>query len=477
MNFTIKEYKGFKYVCENEDSEKRLVEYIDSLGENPIELPSVSQENYECWKCEYDFSGVKYLELPLSIKNIGKCVFAQSKIENLVADGVEHVDELAFYQTRNLEKVSLANCKSLVSLDPETGEPTEFSDCFNHSCVSELYIPNVEVVGRYCFYDMPKIKSLELPNVVHIESHSIFGCENLARIDLSSITHLPISAITMNEKLDVLKLSKLETASVFAMYGNGDAKLPFGVNLQSFECVDGIIDTDKLIIASAKREKISYMYEYKGFKFNLVETAGEKEFDAVVKQIDRWLDMGIIDKSPNIDANESGHETMFAVKDIYIPNQITAIDDYAFSKCYGLSSVVAPAVKVVGEHAFYCDGELRYVDLQKCETITHDAFNGAGCNYADQVDSVGDIAKIFIPEARQIGLHAFWFSGYRVVLAPECEMVDVAAFEENAVLQVIWLKNAKANAFIGNKMLKCAYINDKKIVLTDISDNDDQPKN
>ncbi len=450
----IKTYKGFGYSTDSKEAEARLKNYIDSLGEEPSELPDVSEENYSAWHCDYDFAGVKLLVLPTSIKRIGKCVFAQSKIENVIADGVELIDELAFYNTEDLMMVRARECKKLAATT-ENGTLTSGSDAFNHSAVRELELPSVEYVGRYAFYDMPYIERLDLPSVRVLEPHAIYGCERLKNVSMANLARAGYSIVTMNENLEGIDCPSLLERDRLAFHSNGSCKvsMPAGAYRTEVAGSNEHLDYSADILEEARRqENINYDYNYKGFCFNLVDSLAPSKREEVRRrletEIDRWVDMGEIDDSKNKNANESGHDALANVKDIYVPARVRKIGDYAFAKCYELESIVAPAVWQVGDHAFYCDGAVRYVDLPKCVVLENDAFNGTGCDVASK--SEGTYSKIFIPEVKGIGRHAFWQTGFRVVEAPNCIKLRRTAFEENEVLQRIVVKKIASPLCVNN---------------------------
>lgn len=446
----MKEYKGFWFECESKEAEDALIAYIDSLGDLPDELPNVGEENYANWRCDYDFDGVKMLVLPESIKRIGKCVFAQSKIQNLVAEGVVHIDELAFYNTKVLESVSAPNCEMLISTDLETGELTEFSDCFNHSHVRVLNLPKVEVVGRYCFYDMPNIVELNLPRAHTMLSHSVYGNPNLKGLMISSVKNAPSSLVTMNPRLQRIDVSGLQSASATSFYGNG-------VELDLGEGYQGLSSDEKLTMQEQsklqEREVFEYDYSYNGFHFNLVDGLSEQEIMLTLlnlqKEIDVWVEQAQIPDSENMNTNESGHDCLANVKDIFVPDKIYSIGNYAFAKMYALESVIAPSVKIIGDHAFYCDSAVRYAEFGDCEKLTADAFNGMSYDYLESEV----MPKIFIPKVKSVGKHAFWQTGFVLIDMPACENVEISAFDENGALKKVIVARAGELAFIDNPVL------------------------
>lgn len=466
-------YKGFQYVCRDAKCEEKLRAYIDWLGDNPTELRDVSPSNYDSWHCDYDFEGVSYLALPQNIKRIGKCVFAQSKIEELRADGVEQIDELAFYNTKELKKVSAKNCKYLLTTD-ENGQFTDGSDAFNHSCVEVLELSSVERVGRYAFYDMPNISSLDLSSLVDMEPYAVYGTR-LQTLNLGNLDHAKTSIVRNNERLSEIRATKLQTMDQKAFDGfyvlsgqktrqKSNIIMPAGVKISQVEQPEFVLPYNKNVVNNSRiRESFDYEFEYKGFKFNVAEGFDKQwVYDGMKSFIDKCLTVEVkfkqlsygITASSNRDNDESAEDIFKALKDIYIPDYVKNIGDYAFSKCYGLESVVAPGVTLVGDHAFYCDGGLRYIDLPNCRVLTHDSFNGTAYDYAfAQDDSVQ--AKIFLENVEFAREHAFWQTGFRVIEMPKARISerDGVIFDENPVLQRLVVSSCESDNVLNNPQL------------------------
>ena len=119
---------------------------------------------------------------------------------------------------------------------------------------------------------------------------------------------------------------------------------------------------------------------------------------------------------------------------------------------------MAPGVIEVRDHAFYCDGALRYVDLPSCKYLAHDSFNGAAYDYAeDQLKNPEKVlAKIFLPNVVYVYEHAFWQTGFRVVEMPDVQTFvgDGVVFDENLVLQYVSCRFADGRCFVHNPQLR-----------------------
>ncbi len=84
----------------------------------------------------------------------------------------------------------------------------------------------------------------------------------------------------------------------------------------------------------------------------------------------------------------------------YVKNEessykVTAIGDYAFSKCYDLTSVVIPNTVInIGKYAFYYCNKLNFISIpENVTTIGNDAFNDLQCIYIVIPESVISIGR------------------------------------------------------------------------------------
>jgi hypothetical protein len=435
-NKAFEKYLGFSFKCESEDAKARLKNWIDSLGENPTELCDVSEENIENWCADFNFDGVQTLVLPTTIKKIGKCVFAQSQLENLIADGVESLDELAFYNTKKLQSVLLPNCTSLSA------------DCFNHSHIKALSLPKVCSVGRYCFYDMPNITKIDLPSLTSIEPYAIYGNACLQAVGLGHLEHADFAIVTMNPNLERISAKELLTRDTLAFHSNStDCELQTAADTKiTSVAVKPRTHNHSAVSMSLQPENFEYKYSYNGFKFNLVKSLSSEQEKIVENAIKRELDKckGFVPQGENAEENESAADCFKFLKDIFVPAEIKSIGDYAFSKCYSLESFVGLGVEEIGDHAFYCDEILRYVEVPNCTKLKDDAFNGAGCSCADDV-----VTKIIALNVESVGKHAFWQTGFVCLNMPKCTHISTTAIEENERLQALCVasfdcKNAAA---------------------------------
>lgn len=101
-------------------------------------------------------------------------------------------------------------------------------------------------------------------------------------------------------------------------------------------------------------------------------------------------------------------ENKSTLKEIYLPDYLTNISQYAFRNCPALSVVLARGVTSIGNDAFYNCNKLSEFDLSKVRTISQNAFYG--CSQFNPTD----LSSVY-----SIGSSAFYNTAIREVIIPE----------------------------------------------------------
>ena len=146
------------------------------------------------------YSGIKEAVLPNGIKIIGKEAFEYGNIISIIIpEGVETIDNYAFYCCEKLKSVTLPNtirkigdgafwkCEQLASIViPEGVESIgvyAFSECKKLETVT---LPNtIKTIGEYAFYKCEQLTGIIIPEGVEtIEPHAFSNCKNLKSVTL-----------------------------------------------------------------------------------------------------------------------------------------------------------------------------------------------------------------------------------------------------------------------------------------------------
>ena len=334
---------------------------VISIGEEAFhycyDLTSVEIGNSVTSIGEYAFSncnGLTSVEIPNSVISIGEYAFlACSGLTSIeISSGVTSIGDGAFYSCLALTSIDVDEeneyyCSSdgvLFDKDidtlicypagktdesytvPETVtiiEDYAFSYCYD---LTSVVIGNsVTSIGKRAFYGCNGLTSVEIPNsVISIGEYAFGSCNGLTNVEISN------SVISIGECafFACSGLTSIEISSGVTSIGDG----------AFYSCFDlTSIDVD---------EENEYYCSSDGVLF-------DKDIDTLI-----CYPAGKTDESYTV------------------PETVTIIEDYAFSYCYDLTSVViGNSVTSIGEKAFYrCDG-LTSVEIPNSVTsIGEEAF-------------------------------------------------------------------------------------------------------
>ena len=143
-----------------------------------------------------------------------------------------------------------------------------------------------------------------------------------------------------------------------------------------------------------------------------------------------------------------------SLREVLLPETVTAIGSYAFYDCRNLESVDLGNAKIIGDYAFYRCSSLGYIDLSGITTIGNSAFRI--CSSLDNIDlsgvaSIGSdafedctsLTSIDLTSATSIGGDAFYdCSNLRAVtLCDELSVISDDVFRNTAIETITLPKN------------------------------------
>lgn len=152
--------------------------------------------------------------LPVAVKKV------------ILKNGINEINEKAFYGYENLEKVEIPN--SVTNIE---------NHAFYRTGLKEINIPqNVKSIGAYAFA-YTNLEEINIPdNINNIEQGAFEGCTNLENVTLpKSITEINESTFSKCIKLSNIKLDNIKKISDYAFSETGlqEINLPDEIELTS----------------------------------------------------------------------------------------------------------------------------------------------------------------------------------------------------------------------------------------------------
>ena len=398
-----KNYKSENGLLLSKDG-KTLIQGVNGDVTIPNGVTSIGQEAFD------DCSGLKSVTIPNSVTSIGKRAFSRCRgLKNvIIPDSVTNIGFFAFadcsaflYDTR-IHGVELVDGWAVGHnyKDPPFGS---------------LDLTGVRGVGELAFVFCRELESVTIPNsVTSIGEDAFYGCSRLKSVTIPD-------SVTSIGKRAFNNCSELKLILVAA--GNKNYKSVNGLLLSKDgkTLIQGV-NGDVTIPSSVTRIE-DYAFDWcEGLKSFSVEF-GNNNFKTVA---------GLL-------LTKDG-ETLVSVPDgirgsVVIPNSVTHIGAYAFSRCWRLRSVTIPdSVTTIGDHAFeMChvfDGvtipsgvrSIGSYAFSQCSGLENATIpNGVTSIERNAFSSCSELKTVTIPDSvTTIGQEAFEYcSGLKSVVIPE----------------------------------------------------------
>lgn len=266
---------GMKFVIDTETNQVSLTSVeigVDSLF-IPEKIMFEGKEYAVTTLVNHDWSGVRFVEVPSSLKSLPKGCFSYE--EDLV--GVKFSSSLAslgsccFEMCRNLRDVELPSslttlndrcfngCSSLESLDIPASVTSLGNMCFcDCSSLKSVILPStVTSLGYACFLRCSNISEITIPASVTTLGNDCFGsCSKLQRVEIpSSVTSLGRSCFwccsSLTEVVIPSSVTSLEDQTFYDCSNLTDVEIPSSVTSLGSSCFQGCIRLRSLVIPSS----------------------------------------------------------------------------------------------------------------------------------------------------------------------------------------------------------------------------------
>lgn len=138
------------------------------------------------------FKGLRSMEIPDGVTNVGKYTFANSSLASItIPSSITKIGDRAFKNCDDLEKVNIANLSAWLKINfgdsNNENNPLAGAKLYlNGELVTDLVIPdNISSINDYAFYGCSSIKSVTIPETVSEIGVDAFACPNLKSVVLS----------------------------------------------------------------------------------------------------------------------------------------------------------------------------------------------------------------------------------------------------------------------------------------------------
>lgn len=278
------------------------------------------------------------VNLPQSVKKIGKYAFSLSAIERLTVDGAERYDNITAIGTG-----AFAHDGKLHEFVLPAKVTTVPDSCFyGVSSVAALSVPDhIEAIGRSAFDSCEGLRTVRIPvTVMSLGQRAFYGCKSLSEVYAMNTTPLPIDG-------EVFQYASQASLTVPDGYDSVYAAAPGWSDFADYHT--------QIIPVS-----VGDIFKMNGMTYQVLSDSAVKATYCKVE--------GKPDRTKIIAANMAGYEG-----EIVIPGRVTyqkkefavvELNDSAFYGAGNLASVVIEApVKKIGNHTFNDCGKLTSVTL------------------------------------------------------------------------------------------------------------------
>lgn len=290
------------------------------------------------------FANCTGLTIVTCASNPGEATFARcTNLTNVtLTEGVTDIGHAAFQNCRGLESISLP--KSVTNIGKSA-----FFGCG----LQYVSLPNsLKTIEEDLFYTCPNLKEISIPSsVTRIGSCAFYGCSSLSSITLAPSGTLTIGSMVIDD-CDALTSVYVKDLETWLRMEGGSQFYPYLYldNVKATGITDIVIpDGTTCLVNSA-------FYEWANLKSVTIPSSldsistysfkGCSSLEAVhIKDLAAWCKIKLASSkycNPLFTAKHlymNGQE----VKDLVIPDGVTAISKYAFGGCENLTSVTIPS--------------------------------------------------------------------------------------------------------------------------------------
>ena len=331
-------------------------------------------------------TGLTNIYIPNSVTSIGKGAFylCSGLTSVTIPDSVTTIGTATFYECTSLSSVTIPN--SIISIGNHA-----FTGC---SGLTNVLIPNsVTTIGSWAFSGCSGLTSIDIPNTVtSIGSSAFYQCSGLANIvvandnpifdsrnNCNAIIETATSTLVIGCKNTVIlnSITSIGNDAFTGCSGLTNVIIPNSVthigDRAFLSCSFTSIDIPNSVV-SIGDDAFKWNPNLTSVTIpNSVTTIGINPFSGCIRLANITVDTGNLcyDSRNNCNAiiETATNALITGCMNSVIPNSVTSIGDYAFSRCSGLTNIDIPnSVTSIGHSAFERCSGLTNIDIPNSVT-------------------------------------------------------------------------------------------------------------
>ena len=322
--------------CWNTKADGTGTDYKDTEGFSYTENLTL----YAKWLDSYD---LKVEEAADKIKTLGSGSYTIKVSGAIKASDIEDIKNAMLTDNKRYIALDLSQTTGLTKLGEEAFTSKDGIFYTGAPLLSLVLPETVTEIGRYCFYNCNKMKTVYAPKVTTLKTGAFYVCESL-------------NELTIADELDLID-------SLAFGYCHAFSEITLNAKTIGNNVVAKSKGLSKIIIGPVVEEINNGAFQ---------ELVSLESFEVSKDNTHFKVDNGILYSSDGtrlIHYPAKLEATEFTASD-----KVTSIDEYAFAECNNLKKVSLPNVSVISDNSFQGDKSLTEVSIPKATKISGMAF-------------------------------------------------------------------------------------------------------